>query len=333
MTIRLAIAGMAHPHVSYLFEELPHRPDVTLVAVSDPDEGLRTKYAGQAGVPGYADHRDMLAAHDVDVVSTVGVFGHRGAAVVDALRAGAHVLADKPLCTDLGQLAEIEKVAAETGRHVSVIFEKRWYPATLAVRRLIADGVLGDLALVASTGPHKLIYDNRPAWFFRREEYGGILNDLGVHDIDIVLALSGATSGTVSGLAANNSLPQHDGFTDNGALLLRADGSGGPVTATIDAHYLNPKAAPFHGHYRMRLVGTRGTAELDWARHQLDVVTDDRPPWTEELPPGLRPAEEFFTALLAGRDPEVTTAISIAATRVALLAQRSADSGGTLETW
>src|SRR5699024_5745857 len=111
------------------------------------------------------------------------------------------------------------------------------------------------------------------------------------------------------------------------AVLLQA----GTVAATIEANWLSPQAADVHGHYRMRLTGSEGTAELDWAYNTLTVATHDRPTWQEPLEDPRRPAAYFFDALAAGREPEIGTAASLLATRVALLAQRSADTGGALE--
>lgn len=327
--IRLAIAGTAHPHVEYILSELAHQPNVRLVGVSEPDAAASQRYAAGLGVPTYVSHDDLLDAHDVDVVAVCGEYGARAGVVIAALQRGAHVLADKPLCTTLADLERIAEAAAAADRVVSIMFEKRGYPVTIAARRLLADGVLGDLALVASTGPHKLNYSSRPAWFFDRARYGGILGDLAVHDIDLVLALSGASAGSVARRAGNLSLPQHPDFSDSGAVLL---GAGG-VTATIEAHWMWPAASAHHGHYRMRLTGTSGTAELDWALGTLEVVTRDRDVHRPRLGPPVRPAEELLTALVEGRRPEVGTAESLTATRVALLAQLSADTGGEPQTW
>lgn len=322
---RVAILGAAHPHVSYALDEVAQRPSCELVAIAEPDPAMRSAHlAGAPDVPFYADPGELLAEHDVDVALVAGVYGERAAAVLAALEAGAHVLADKPLCTSLTQLDEIERAAERADRHVSVVFEKRFYPPTSAVRRLLADGVLGELALVASTGPHKLNLPTRPAWFRSRAGYGGIAADLPVHDIDLVLDLTGATSGSVAAVTGNVRAAEHPEFDDHVAVLLRA----GSVTATIEANWLSPQAADVHGHYRMRLTGSEGTAELDWAYNTLTVATHDRAPWVETLPAPRRPAAYFFDAVDAGREPEITTAASLLATRVALLAQESADADG-----
>ena len=181
------------------------------------------------------------------------------------------------------------------------MFEKRFYPATLALRRLLAAGVLGSIAMVASTGPHKLDRPTRPAWFLDPATYGGIAGDLPIHDIDLVLDLVGEQQGaipcgTVSAHIGNARADDHPGFDDHVALLLRA----GEVPATIEANWLGPEAANVHGHYRMRVTGTLGTAEIDWAYHRLTVTTHDRETWDEPLGPARRPAQYFFDALSAG---------------------------------
>lgn len=323
--LRLAVLGAAHPHVTYALDELPHHDAIELVGVADPDPALARTYADPYRARPYADHRALLADLKPDVVMVAGVYAHRARAVVDALDAGAHVLADKPLCTTLDDLDAIEAAAARTGRTVSLLLEKRHYPETIAAQQLLADGTLGDLVLAAASGPHKLRRAERPAWFLDRRTYGGIIADLAVHDLDLILHLSGATEGTVTAAGG----PGPGGFPLHGAVLLGA----GALAATVEVSWLTPAASLWHGDYRMRLTGTRGTAELLWARGRLTAVTEVRAPYEVPLPPGRRPAEEALTAFAAGTVPEVDTAQSIAVTRVALLAQLSADEGGTLHRW
>lgn len=319
--MKLVIAGMAHPHVSYFLEELAHHPGLELVATADPDRHNREQWT-PSGVPTYADHREAFGNHAPDIVAGCGIYSGRGSMVMDALSAGAHVIIDKPLCTSLDEMELIRSAAASAERHVSVVFEKRWYPVTMTVRRLVREGLLGEIKLIASTGPHKLNASTRPRWFLEPETYGHILGDLPVHDIDLVLEMTGASSGRVMGHA----LKTHDEYPEwygAGALLLET----GQMAATIDAHWIWPAASAVHGRYQMRITGTRGVAEIDWADGTLTVETNDREIWSPELDVGLRPAQQAFTALMTGDVPEVDTHASLAATEVALLAAASAHSG------
>lgn len=329
--MKVAILGAAHQHVDYALAEVAHRDELELVGVSEPDPQARRRFMNGVSAPHYNTPQELLAAHDVEVALVAGIYSERATAAVAALRAGAHVLADKPLCTDLEQLEAIRRATGEPGRHVSIVFEKRFYPATLALRRLLEDGVLGAIAMIASTGPHKLGRPARPPWFLDRATYGGIAGDLPIHDIDLVLDLVGAQQGrplrgTVSAHVGNSRPDEHPGFDDHVALLMRAS----QVPATIEANWLGPEAADVHGHYRMRVTGSEGTAEVNWAYDRLSVTTHDRGTWEVPLdPPRRRPAQYFFDALLAGEEPEVSTTASLLATEIALKAQLSAERHGS----
>lgn len=328
--MKVAILGAAHQHVDYALSEVAHRDELELVAVSEPDPLARRRFLNGVSAPHYNTPHELLEAHNVEVALVAGIYSERAAATVAALRAGAHVLADKPLCTDLEQLGEIRTAARESGCHVSIVFEKRFYPATLALRQLLDDGILGTIAMIASTGPHKLGQPTRPSWFLNRATYGGIAGDLPIHDIDLVLNLVGAqlgrpVHGSVVAHVGNSRPDDHPGFDDHVALLMRA----GHVPATVEANWLGPEAADVHGHYRMRVTGSEGTAEVDWAYGRLSVTTHGRGTWEVPLGPPQRPAQYFFDAMLAGEQPEISTAASLLATEIALKAQLSGDQHGS----
>lgn len=328
--MKVAILGAAHPHVSYVLDEVMHRGELELVAACESDPQMRDQFLGGLGnIPIYSDASRLLAAHEIDVALVAGKYSERGAATILALEAGAHVLADKPLCISLAELDEIAGAAKRSGRHVSIVFEKRFYPATQGLYQLLEEGVLGKLALVQSTGPHKLRRSTRPGWFLDPTRYGGIAADLPIHDIDLVLQLSGASRGTVAAVTGNVRNADHPGFDDHVALLMKA----GDVTATIEADWLGPEAADVHGHYRMRITGSEGTAELDWAYDRLEVTTHDKEKWDAALGQQVRPAKYFFDALVAGEEPAISTKASLLATRVALAGQESARRGGHVQEW
>lgn len=327
--MRLAIIGLAHPHISTLFDEVGRWDDLELVAVADPNPELVSQYTEGRVARRFTSHLDLLNELAVDIVAVGSVYGARSSVVIDALAAGAHVLVDKPLCTTLDQLVLVERAAADADRIVSVIFEKRFYPVTLAVRELVESGELGTLVQVASSAPHKLLRASRPEWFFRRETYGGVLGDLASHDVDLTLLFSQARFGSIIGKSSNISVPEHPEFKDYGTAFMMA----GAVAGSLEVNWLTPDASRYHGDYRMRLTGTEGTAELFFARGYVEIDTAARGNVTLKPHEGLRPAEDAMGSLLRGAVPEVNTAASIAATRIALLAQRSADNGGVWEPW
>jgi predicted dehydrogenase len=315
---RIAIAGAAHPHVAYATAEVEQVAGYELVAVADPSRETAERWATPYDAKVFTDHQQMLREVEPDVVMVAGIYGDRGQVVVDALNAGCHVIADKPLCTTIEDLDAIAEAADRTGRHVTLLLEKRYYPVTLAALD-IADR-LGTIHGVTSSGPHKLNRPTRPDWFFERARYGGLLNDLAVHDIDAALLFTGLTSGTVSG-----------SIVDSSYGVATLSGPGAVITAGVD--WMNPAGSPVHGDYRMKLVGTEGTAELLWARDRLVLTTTDLAPHDIPLPAGHRPAELPLQALAAGNEPDITTERGLLVTRLALLAQRSAENGGVPISW
>jgi predicted dehydrogenase len=297
---------------------------VRIVALAEDDPALREEYGRRLGVTTYLDHHEMLARENLDAVGVVSVNGVRGRVVVDCLDAGVHVVADKPLCTTLSDLDLVESAWRRNGKHLSLLLDKRFYAPTLALRDLLAAGELGDLALAWASGPHRLRRATRPAWMFRHATYGGILNDLCIHDIDLLLWLTGARSGTVQGLAGNLAHPDLPEFQDHGQVLLRTDTG---LLATLEAHWLSPDAAPYHGDYRLILTGTEGTAELRWAFNQLHLATHRRAPELVPLPPAGSVPADFLDTLLTGQQGVIRTEEILTATRVALLAQTTANTG------
>jgi predicted dehydrogenase len=328
MTIRFGLTGLRHPHLEYLLTEISARDDVEIVALAEEDDAIRAQFAERLGVTAYADYREMYASETLDAIGTAAINNERPEMVVDALEAGMHVVSDKPLSTTLADLDRIEAAWRASGKHLSVLLDKRFYRPTLAVREMIAAGELGEIAMAWASAPHRLRRPTRPDWMFRHEQYGGILNDLCIHDIDLFLWFTGATSGQVQGFAGNKGNPADPEFQDYGAAWLRTD-SG--VLATFEVHWFSPEAAPYHGDYRIVLTGTEGTAELRFAHDELLVATNQRPPELREMPPLGSVAGDFFDAVLGG-EPVVKTAEVLTATRVSLLAQEHAN-GGEWQSW
>lgn len=268
--ITAILLGAAHTHVNYLLAEVAATSDLTVVAAADPDRANRSTLLAGPVAPVLDDARAALDAHPAQVAVLCGIYGARADLVVECLNRGMAVLADKPLCTSLDQLTMISNTLAASSGSLSVIFDKRLTPETRALVDLVDAGELGDLAMVASTGPHKLLRHCCPEWFFSRAGDGGIANDLPVHDIDILLQLTHARSGRVSALTGNRALPELTEFDDHVAVLLQVapDPDAAPrlFTAADDRRQL--AAATGIGrarHYRMRVIGTRGAAKLvDW---------------------------------------------------------------------
>ncbi|MBS7697663.1 MULTISPECIES: Gfo/Idh/MocA family oxidoreductase [unclassified Chelatococcus] len=333
--IEIAVIGAAHQHVDYVLDEVARRDDVGIVAVVEHDPARRATLEQRTGAPGYAEVETMLERHRIDAASVVTEFGARAGIVTTLAQRGIFAIVDKPLAVTRAGLDALE--AALDGRPlVALMLEKRFYPVTLALRGLVADGVIGEIVTIHATGPHKFYAARRPGWMFDADQYGGILADLTVHDIDLALWLIGGTRGTVAGWVSAidapgvGVLPGKRSFPGAGRAILTVE--GGPQVA-VEVDWLQPEASPRHGDYAMRITGTRGRADVLFAEDKLLVETHDTPLREWPLPPGEPPARFALDHLARGEPLAVPTPDALRATRIAILAQESAAAGGRALEW
>lgn len=324
--MKVAIDGFSHSHVAYFTDELDRRPGQLSLAGVRVYPGDRYVPPAMSGaVPAFDDVHTMLDAADPDALVVCGDYNSRAYAIVAALERDIDVLADKPVAVSEEGLEAIMIAADTSNACLSIVFEKRWYPSTRQARALVASGAIGQVRQIQATGPHLLNRNSRPPWYFDGR-YGDILTDLTVHDIDLALLFSQATQGTISGWRV-------EGAGDPGAACLVTIDLDGQASASLDANWLWPGGQHGAGRYQMRITGTRGVIYLDFARPAVELIVAGQRDETPERLPGLRPAQEYFDARLAGRDPEVTTHASLAVTRLAMLAARSASRGTVPQPW
>ncbi|WP_300060208.1 Gfo/Idh/MocA family oxidoreductase [uncultured Roseobacter sp.] len=190
----------------------------------------------------------------------------RATLAVHAMRQGMDVMTDKPGCTTHAQLAEIRACVAETGRIWSINFSERFeVPAVTRATELVQQGAIGRVVHTAGLGPHRLNRTTRPAWFFQRDRYGGILTDIASHQIDQFLHFTGSNTAEIThAMVANHANPDDPGLQDFGEIGLRSTRACG----TIRVDWYTPNALPTWGDGRLTILGTDGYIEL---RKYVDV--------------------------------------------------------------
>jgi predicted dehydrogenase len=218
------------------------------------------------------DRRRILDDPTVDMVLIAAVPADRAELAAEAMLAGKDVMVDKPGCTTLDQLAELRRVQAETNRIWSVNFSERFEVRSVtAADDLVRQGAIGRVVQTVNLAPHRQNLASRPEWFFARERYGGILTDIGSHQIDQFLHFTGSTAVEVVHAAVENTTrPEHPGFQDYGEVTLRGDRGHGFVR--VD--WFTPDATPTWGDGRLFLLGTEGTIEV---RKYTEIGRDHRP--------------------------------------------------------
>jgi predicted dehydrogenase len=266
MTRRFAFIGLDHRHAyemtQYLIEAgmecagyWPETTDPRVLA------GYRKRFPH---LPAVAERERLLDDPTIDVIVSAAVPRDRAPLAIEAMRRGKDVMVDKPGITTAAQLAEVERTAAETGRIFSVCFSERFQsPATAMALQLVRDGAIGRVVQTVGLGPHRLNRPLRPAWFWERDAYGGILTDIGCHQIDQFIAFTGSQQPVIASAAVGNYATGGD-FDDFGEIVLRSERASG----YLRVDWFTPDGLPTWGDGRLVVLGTTGTIEL---RKHLDI--------------------------------------------------------------
>lgn len=226
-------------------------PNVDLRAVCTRREARRREIKKRLGVPkDYADYHDLLADRDIDAVSIVTHIDDHVEPAVAALRAGKHVLLEKPMARRVGECDRIIKAAEKSGCILMVGHICRFNPRYAEVRERIA---AGDLGKIVSMYARRNIPAGRSESVLGK--IGPILGD-GVHDTDLMLWMSGARIETVYAQTLSVRGLKNP---DLGWAMYRFD--NGAIGVIEDVWFL-PEGTPFRIHEHMEIIGTKGAAYI-----------------------------------------------------------------------
>jgi predicted dehydrogenase len=258
--IRFSAIGLNHGHI-YNQTHALLQAGAELLSFYAIEPGLIDKYAKtfpQAKLAGSVE--EILEDETIQLVASASIFNERAPLGIAVMQHGKDYMVDKPGFTTLEQVAEVRRVQAETGRIYSVFFSERLNNrSTVKAGELVHSGAIGRVVQTIGMGPHRTRLETRAPWFFRREQYGGILCDIGSHQIDQFLFFTGSTEVEVVGsTVANYGHPQYPELEDFGEVLLRGDRGTGFVR--ID--WFTPDGLPTWGDGRLFILGTEGYIEL-----------------------------------------------------------------------
>ncbi|OVE78218.1 oxidoreductase, partial [bacterium F16] len=267
----IAAAGLLHGHIIGMTPSL-EKAGATLKWAWDEDKDLLDKFLENRPHVQAADSLEqVLNDPEVKMVASADVPSERGPLGLKALAAGKHYFADKAPFTTLDQLAAARKAVKETGLKWAVCYSERLQnESAIKAGDLIQEGRIGRVLQVMGMGPHRLSADRRPDYFFKKEKYGGILCDIGSHQIEQFLHFSGAKSAEVVQAYVNNyNHPQYPGLDDFGDARLVADNG---ATCYFRVDWFTPDGLRTWGDGRTFILGTEGYIEL---RKYADITTEN----------------------------------------------------------
>ncbi len=261
MAFKLGVIGIDHGHIFGMLGNMKAQGCTCDAYWTDGPAVTEAKFNETfPEVAKVADRRRILDDPDVRMVLISAVPADRAALAIEAMEAGKDVMVDKPGCTTLEQLAALRECQARTGRIWSVNFSERFeVPAVTKAEELVFGGAIGRVVQTVGLGPHKQNLRTRPAWYFERDRFGGILCDIGSHQIDQFLHFTGSdTAEIMHAHVENTTMPDHPRFQDFGEMVLKSE--RGHAYVRVD--WFTPDGLPTWGDGRLFIQGTEGYIEL-----------------------------------------------------------------------
>ncbi|WP_026702284.1 Gfo/Idh/MocA family protein [Salibacterium aidingense] len=267
----IAAVGLDHGHINGMCEKLTEAgAKVKWVYDSDPEK-VRTFQEKFPQAEAAAAKSDILEDDEVQLVAAAPVTSARGDLGLEVQEAGKHFFTAKAPFTTLDQLKKAKAKTKETGLKWAVNYSERVaVESAVFAGQLIEKGAIGRVVQVIGTGPHRLNAPARPPWFFEKEKYGGILCDIGSHQIEQFLTFSGASDARVeASKVANYANKKYPELEDFGDASLVAD-NGAVNYFRVD--WLTPDGLRSWGDGRTIILGTEGYIEL---RKNLNVAKEE----------------------------------------------------------
>ncbi len=257
----VGVIALDHGHINGMCNGLTEA-GATLKWVYDKDPAKVAAFIEKfPDVAAARSEEEILQDPTVALIAAAAVPNLRAALGIRAMRAGKDYFTDKTPMTTLAQLAAVKQVCAETQRKYWCYFSERLHvEAAVYAGELIAQGAIGKVVQVLGLGPHRLSKETRPDWFFKKEEYGGILCDIGSHQIEQFLHYAKVEDATVVsskiGNYNNADTPEFEDFGD--ATLIGDNGA----TNYFRVDWFTPSGLSTWGDGRTTILGTDGYIEL-----------------------------------------------------------------------
>lgn len=256
-----AAVALDHAHINGMTNGLCEAGG-TLKWVYDPDPNkvlAFIKAHPQARAARSLD--EVLSDPEVQLCAGAAVTSERCALGIKCMDAGKDYFTDKAPLTSLEQLAAAKEAVKRTGKKYMVYYSERLHvECAVYAGYLIEQGAIGKVMNVIGFGPHRLSAPARPAWFFEKEKYGGILCDIGSHQIEQYLFYSGAKDAdVVRSNIANFAHPDYPELEDFGEAMLVGDNG---TTNYFRVDWFTPDGLGTWGDGRTTILGTEGFIEL-----------------------------------------------------------------------
>ncbi|MEK3884546.1 Gfo/Idh/MocA family oxidoreductase [Paenibacillus sp. PL2-23] len=269
---QFAAIGLDHGHIYGMSQGLIEAGG-QLSWVYDPDPQKVQAFQRQfPGVKVARSEGEILQDSNLQLVAGAAIPSERCALGLRVMAHGKDYFTDKAPLTTLEQLEQAKRAVAETKRKYAVYYSERLHvESAVYAGVLIERDAIGRVVQVLGLGPHRVNAGSRPEWFFDKERFGGILCDIGSHQIEQFLYYTGARNAeVVHSKTANYHHKGHPAFEDYGDASLIADNG---ATGYVRVDWFTPNGLSTWGDGRTVILGTEGYIEL---RKYVDIGREKR---------------------------------------------------------
>ena len=239
-------------------------PSTELVGICDVNAERAKIVAGQFDAKAYTSSSRMLKNKEIDAVSICTWSTVLAKEAFKALKAGKHVLVEKPMATNTRQAEQLIKTAEENALHLTVGFLMRFIPGLQHIRKAVEKKEIGELVCVTA---------KRVSQWPERIGDVGVVKDTAIHDIDVMRYISNESPTSVY---AKTGSMRHRQFEDYAQLMLTYEDE---KSAFIESNWLTP--------YKTRTLTVTGSDAI----MRLDYITQDL--WIESAKESLQPRYPF----------------------------------------
>lgn len=341
--IKIGILGCGKIAQVRHIPEYAANPDCELVGFYNPTKSRAEDMAAKYGGVAYDTAEELLANPEIDAVSVCAANYAHADLAIQAMKAGKHVLCEKPMAVTLADCEEMVRVSEETGKYLMIGQNQRLTKAHALAKKMISDGEIGKVitfrTIFGHGGPETWsITPGKNTWFFDKSKAAmGAMADLGIHKTDLIQFLLGQkvvrTTAKLTTLDKRGADGNLIGVDDNAVCIYEmADGVIGTMTASWTYYAAEDNSTVIYG--------TGGEIRIyDDPAHSIVVKkTGEEPVYydveqiqTNDNQTASGVIDCWIECLKENREPEISSRSVLSAMRAVFASMESSETGKTVE--
>ena len=318
MVIKVGIIGCGKITQIRHIPEYTANPNAKIAGFYDINQARAQELAAKHGCKAYESVEAMLADPEIDAIS-VCVANHVHAEItIAALKAGKHVLCEKPMAVTRQECEDMVAAAKAAGKYLMIGQNQRLAKAHIKAKELIAQGAIGKVLTFRTTfghrGPETWSVDpGKDTWFFDKTKAAmGALADLGIHKVDVIQYMLGTritrAQAVLTTLDKRDSTGNFIGVDDNAVCLFQMeDGAVGTMTASWTYYATEDNTTVIYGtkgELRLYEDPKYSVVQIMAGGERIEYETDQIQTNDHQTSTGI--IDQFVESLVEDKQPEIS---------------------------